>query len=251
MNYLDGDCLLGLPTVPLPGVTPDISDLLAEMERLGIGRALVRHRLCLEADHKYGNAALMEEVAGHDHLIPAWYVTPDGLEGDFDPVKVVELMRARRVRAAWTSLGDRDAFFLLDPWCAGELLSALEKYRMPLLVRYEEVPPNTLKTVLTEFPDLPIVLLEVPRLGRNPILYPLMEQHQNLVPCVSARYGVHLGLEDLCSRFGHDRIVFGSSYPTCEGGASIAALTYADLSDDVKEAIAGLNLERILAEVKI
>ncbi len=251
MNYLDGDCLLGLPTVPLPGVTPDLSDLLAEMERLEIGRALVRHRLCLEADHENGNDALMEEVAGHDQLLPAWYVTPDGLEGEFDPVKMVDLMRARQVRAAWTSLGDRDAFYLLDPWCSGKLLGALEKYRMPLLIRYEEVPANTLKTVLTEFPGLPIVLLETPRLGRNPILYPLMEQHQNLVPCVSAIYGVHLGLEDLCSRFGHDRMVFGSSYPKCEGGSSIAALTYADLSAEAKEAIAGGNLERILNEVEI
>ena len=251
MNYFDGDCLLGLPTVPLPGVTPDLCDLLAEMERLDIARALVRHRLCLEADHENGNAKLMEEVADHDHLLPVWYVTPDGLEGDFDPAKMVDLMRACQVRAAWTSLGDRDAFFLLDPWCAGELLSALEKFRMPLLVRYDDVPPNTLKSVLTEFPDLPFVLLEVPRLGRNPILYPLMEQHQNLILCVSALYGVHLGLEDLCKQFGHDRIVFGSSYPKCEGGASIAALTYTELSDDIKEAIACRNLERIFGEVKI
>ena len=45
-------------------------------------------------------------------------------------------------------------------------------------------------------------------------------------------------------------MVFGSSYPKCEGGASVAALTFAELPDETKEAIAYGNLERILGEVR-
>jgi hypothetical protein len=227
-----------------------VDDLLSEMRRLGIERALVRHRVCLEASHEIGNALLMNEITGHDVLFPVWYVRLDGLEGELGPSQVVEQLLELGVRAAWTTLGGRDVPFLLDPWCSGKILSALERHRVPLLLSYGDVLPNTLREVLTTFPGLTIVLLEVPRLGRNPILYPLMEQHPNLVLCVSALYGVHLGLEDLCKHFGDDRIVFGSTYPKCEGGASVAALTYAELPSETKEAIAGRNLERILKGVR-
>jgi predicted TIM-barrel fold metal-dependent hydrolase len=73
-----------------------------------------------------------------------------------------------------------------------------------------------------------------------------MEEHNNLVLCLSASYGVHLGIEDLYRRFGAERLAFGSGYPATEGGASIAALTYSNLPQEAKEAIACHNLERIL-----
>ena len=249
MRYFDCDCLLGVPKVPLPDVHPDLDDLLSEMQRLDIDRALVRHRTCIDSDHEVGNALLMEEVAGHDNLLPAWYVTPDGLEGEWDPAAMVMRMIEQGVGAAWTTLDWRVNPYLLDPWCAGKLLAALEEHRMPFLIPYSQIPPNTLKSVLESFPDLPLVLLEVPHHGRNPILYPLMEQHENLVLSVSALYGVLGGLEDLCANFGHERLVFGSSYPRCEGGASITAMAYAELPLDAKEAIAFGNLERMLGAV--
>ncbi len=251
MKYFDCDCLVGLPKVPLPNVKPDVADLLAEMGRLDIDQALVRHRICLEADHEIGNAVLMEEVSGHDNLIPAWYVTSDGLQGEFNPVAMVERMLEVGIGAAWTTSGDREAPYLLEPWCAGKLLSALQQHRVPLLLPCGGIPPNTLQSVLSSFPELTIILLQVPRLGRNPVIYALMEQHHNLVLCVNASYSVHRGLEDLYENFGPDRIVFGSGYPESEGGASIAALTYAELPTEVKQAIAYQNLERILARVQI
>lgn len=250
MRYFDGDCLLGRPKVPLPDVEPSLCDLRTEMQRLDIERALVRHRACIEADSETGNAILMEEIAGQEGLVPAWHVLPGGLEGEFDPAALVERLLRLGVRAAWTTLAGRSAPFVLDAWCAGPLLGALQEHRVPLLLPYREVPPAMLKTVLAEFPQLPVILFGVPRLGRNPILYPLLGQHRNLSLCLSGIYGVHLGLEDLYKRFGADQIIFGSGYPHCEGGASVAALTYADLPDEAKAAIAYGNLERLLGEVQ-
>lgn len=251
MKYFDCDCLMGMPKVPLPDVEPGLHDLLAEMRRLDIDRALVRHRICVDSNHEIGNAVLMEEVAEHDNLVPVWYVTADGLAGEWDPAAMVSRMLELGVRASWTTLGDRQTVYTLEPRYAGKLLTALEDHRIPLLLLYSQIPPSTLKSVLESFPSLPVVLLEVPRLGRNPVLYPLMEQHQNLILGMSALYSVHRGLEDLCNRFGHERLLFGSSYPGCEGGASIAALTYAELPGDIKDAIAHGNLERVLSEVRV
>jgi len=247
---------MGRPKQPFDGaaagVVPDAADLVAEMRRLGIARALVRHRGCLDAAPEIGNALLMEEIAPHPQLIPAWFLTPDGIEGEWQPAAAVEAMLAHyHVRVAWTLAQGRDAAgFLLEPWCAGELLAALESHRAVLLLSYADVALNTLHNLLTGFPGMPVVMLDVPRYGRNQPLYRLMALHRNLHLSISPLYSVHEGIEDLCRNFGSERLLFGSGYPVCEGGAALAMLNYADITDADRRAIAGENLQRLLDEVK-
>lgn len=253
--FFDCECMVGRPKKPLDGVAqgivPDVADLAAEMRRLGIARTLVRHRACVEATPESGNGLLLEEIRGQENLVPAWHLTPDGTQGQWDPVAAVEEMLAHGARAAWTLTQGRDAApFLLDPWCAGEMLGALQRHRVPLLLSYPDAPLTTLHQVLEAFPGLPVILLEAPRNGRSQPLYRLMTLHGNLHLCVSPVYSVHEGIEDLCRCFGAHRLVFGSGYPHCEGGASVAMLTYARISDAGREAIAGGNLRRLLDEVK-
>ncbi len=254
--FFDCECLVGRPRQPLEGaasgIVPDAADLVAEMQRLGIKRALVRHRLCLDGTPEEGNAQLMEDIGPYPNLVPAWHVTPDGIEGRWDPAAAVEELVAQGMRAAWTITQGRDsAPFLLEPWCAQELLSALEHHRVPLLLSYADVPANTLHALLGAFPRLPVVLLEVPRHGRNQPLYRLMTLHPSLHLSLSPLYSVHEGIEDLCRLFGPERLLFGSGYPVCEGGASVAALNYAELPDTARGAIAGVNLQRLLDEVHL
>lgn len=251
----DCECLMGRPKQPFEGpasgVVPVAADLVAEMRRLGIERALVRHRACLDAAPEIGNAVLLEEIAPHPQLVPAWFLTPDGLDGEWRPAAAVDAMLAQGVRAAWTLAQGRDAApFLLEPWCAGELLAALESHRVPLLLAYPDVPLTTLHNLLETFPCLPVVLLDVPRYGRNQPLYRLMALHRSLHLSLSPLYSVHEGIEDLCRNFGAERLLFGSGYPVCEGGAALAMLNYADITDADRRAIAGENLQRLLDEVK-
>jgi hypothetical protein len=253
--FFDCDCLVGRPKKPLEGtakgIVPDVADLASEMKRLGIARALVRHRACIEATPESGNDMLLEEIRGHANLVPAWHLSPDGIEGQWDPAAAVKDMLARGVRAAWTLAQGRDAApFLLDPWCAGELLAALQTHHVPLLLSSSDVPPNTLHDLLEAFPRLPVVLLDLPRHGRSQPLYRLMTLHDNLLLCLSPGYSVHEGIEDLCRRFGARRLLFGSGYPLYEGGAAVAMLTYAEIPDADRRAIAGENLQRLLDEVK-
>ncbi|MCS7015634.1 MAG: amidohydrolase [Gemmatales bacterium] len=252
MKYFDGDVLLGVPRVPFPDIQPSLDDYLSEMKRLDIERAVVRHRACVDAHYQVGNSVLMEEIREQSNLVPAWYVSPNGFEPEFDPVIMVDRLVSQGARMAWTTVTNgRQAPNSLQPWCAGKLLGALQERRVPLMVQYQDIPADMLEAVLHHFPALPIILLDVPRLGRNPLLYALLEQHPNLWVCINALYSVHLGLEDLCCRFGSHRILFGSRYPHTEGGASVSLLMYADIPYKDKEMIAYHNLERLLAEVRL
>lgn len=242
------DAVIGEPRVPIDGVEPGVDDLRREMARLHLAAAVVRHRACVESGPYTGNQRLLEEIDGQDGLLPAWVLTPDGCEPDFDVAGLVSRMMARGVRVAWMD-PQAHAFSPL-PWCAGPLYDALQAARVPLLVEYDRISADQLHEVLAAFPDLRVILLKAPRLGRNRLLYPLLAQHPELYLCFSPSFAVHEGFADLCARFGPHRWVFGTGYPEAEGGAGIAGLLYAGLPDDAVTAVAGGNIRRLLAEVR-
>ena len=46
-------------------------------------------------------------------------------------------------------------------------------------------------------------------------------------------------IEAVCARFGPERIIFGTGLPVREGGGAIAQITYAEVSEEAKAAMAG------------
>jgi hypothetical protein len=241
------DALLGAPRVPFPSYTPDVADLETEMARLHIDAAVVRHRSCLDTAPYLGNDILMSESAGHAGLIPAWFVTPDGREPDWNPRLLVQQMLAAGVRLAW--LDPEAEMMSLQPWCSGKLYEALQEHRLPLLLPYNKIKMDDLHLVLQGYPRLPIVLFHVLRLGRNRLLEPLLSQYPQLYLCFGPTFSVHNYFRDLCTRYGPYRWVWGTAYPEYEGGAGVAGLTYSGLNADEMALVGHGNIERLLAEV--
>jgi uncharacterized protein len=242
------DSVIGLPRVPMNnGIRPDVADLRREMGRLRVSTALVRHRACVDNDPYWGNRTLMAEVAGQPDLLPVFALTPDGEGPMFDPAASARAMLASGAHAAW--IAPTAHGFSALPWCCGDLYSALAERRVPLLVSYEEVDGDRLDAIGAAFPELRIVLLGIPRLGRNRMLYPLLRRHAEWLVCFDPVFSVHEGYRDLCDTFGAHRWVMGTGYPDMEGGTGIAAIMYAGLDDEELEAVAHGNIERLLAEV--
>ena len=222
MKLIACDPIIGLPRIPPDNYCPDKNDLLSEMTRLGISCAIVRHRAAYEAGPAAGNHVVIDEVAGCKELLPAWLVTPDGFEPDFDQIKMIDNMLQSNVRVCWTD-PEAETFGLL-PWCSGPLYEVLQARRVPLLIDYDKVRPDHLDRILIDFPGLPLILLKITRLGRHRMVYPLLKRHKNLWLCLNQIYSVHSGIEDLCRHFGYDRWVFGMGYPESEGGLPLRGL---------------------------
>jgi uncharacterized protein len=248
ISFVICDALVGEPRMPFPDFTPTVADLRSEMQRLNFTSAIVRHRASVEIAGYFGNELLMDQIAGDAKLLPAWFVTPDGQEPEFDVKQLLDEMQAKGARLAWTD--PQFEGFSLHPGYSGKLLAALQDRKIPLLLSYQKVDWDHLYLVLQDFPDLPIILLEVPRLGRNRMIEPLLERFSQLYLCLSSSFSVHKGFRDLCDRYGSSRWVFGSNYPTYESGAAVTSLMYAGLTTEEIEAIAHGNIERLLTEVK-
>jgi len=93
---------------------------------------------------------------------------------------------------------------------------------------------------------LRLVLLNVSyRINRD--LYPRLKAYRHLYVETSG-LEQHCGIQDVCERFGPERMLFGSRMPFFCAGASRHAIDCADISEDAKTAIGGGNLRRLLAE---
>jgi hypothetical protein len=227
LKLITCDALAGLPRKPYPLFRPDAEDLDRELARLQISAAVVRHRQCVENFPHWGNDVLAREAAGRAAWIPAVCLTPDGAPDDYSLEATMARAFARGMRIAWIS--PREHMFSPRPWCSGKLYGMCSEARLPLLVDYRGITLDEIEEILAAFPQLRLIVTQVPRFGRHRSLYALLERHPGLHLCLSSAYSVHEGIPDLVEKFGHARFVWGTSYPEAEGGAPVTLLTYIQL----------------------
>jgi predicted TIM-barrel fold metal-dependent hydrolase len=252
LDWFDANVQLGKQAILGPGTPIRVPELLAEMDRVGISRALVFHAHAAAIDPRQGNQFLMDEIAGQARLTPAWVLTHEFHPEPSPPVAWCDELLASGVRAA--RLLPREQLFELRVWNLDNLLDALEERRIPVWVDYGQsgwganpTDWNGLAEVLTAFPKLPVVLVR-PDVGSGRRLFALMEQHLNLY-IETSYYSVHQGLAEICRLFGARRVLFGSGMPHRAAGPALTAVLYQPLSDEDRRLIAGANLERLLSEV--
>jgi hypothetical protein len=244
LNYFDCNCSIGRLAVPQPGSIFTPSDLIVEMDYVGIDQALVYHAWAREYSPAEGNARLMQEIAGCDRLTPCWVVMPHHT-GEFPgPAQLVSGMVSQGVKAVRIFPGSDWHNWSVRDWSAKPLFSSLADLHIPLFISFRQVSWDEIYVLGMSYPDLPLVVTEV-RYEEMRNFYPLLEKlptlHIDLCWTI-----VHLGLEDAVKRFGPSRFLFGSRMPIFSAGPALCYIQYADLSDEAKEMIAGKNLRRLL-----
>lgn len=216
----------------------DTAGLLEEMDRFHIREALVSHWTAEEYDAAAGNAALARDLA--PRLTPAWAALPE-------EAAVAELV-ARRPAAVRLTPSTPQHNYAAAKWCAGPLFEYLQANGVLTLLARPDIEWSALAALVSDFPRLPIVLLDIGyRADRH--LFPLLRQFP-LLHFDSAMYLGHRQIEAYVEQFGPDRMLFGSRLPLYTPGSSLAVLASARISDDARRAIAGGNLRRLLAHAK-
>jgi predicted TIM-barrel fold metal-dependent hydrolase len=227
------------------------TDLVSEMDRVGVTTAVVYHVVAREHAPMLGNKLLLAEIRDHPRLIPAFIMLPTHT-GEQPPL--AELMaqikeqgvRLARMFPASDLAGHRFAF---REWCVGDVLSALESANIPLMLDFSlfrrgEPPWDDIYETYRLHPDLQLVLADVQgRNNRN--LYPLLDRFPNIRLC-SSGLNVHSGLEDICDRFGAERLLLGSGAPVRSMGAAKFHVDRADLNQKQRTQLLGDNAAALL-----
>jgi len=248
VDFFDVNCTIGRPATPPRHGPRTIEELLAAMDRAGIGRALVCHSLSLEAHPSVGNAAVIRETAGHDRLVPCWAALPPTAPEAPSPADLLRAMDEAGVRAVRLCPSAGRHQFPLDSAHAHQLLAALEEHRVPVLLDSAEATWEQIEATAKAHPCLPLILLGV---GYRSIraLYPILEAAENVFVEISL-YQICGGLREGVGRFGPRRFLFGTNLPRFEPGCAVASVLYADISDEAKALIAGGNLHALLREAQ-
>ncbi|MCD6336137.1 MAG: amidohydrolase family protein, partial [Candidatus Latescibacteria bacterium] len=244
-SFFDCHCMIGRRTEHEPGEIWRVDQLLTDMAYFGIARTLVFHALAKEYAPSVGNERLLEEIEGRESLYGCWVALPPHTGEMEKPEAFVQAMIRAGVGAV--RVFPKLHAFSLDEWCCGPLWKELEARRVPVLIDKDQVEWSEVWKLCKAHPNLPVILTGVGyREDRN--IYPLFEACDQLYVEISW-YGVHLGIEAICRRFGAGRLLFGTRMPFFTPGTALTAVRYAQISSEEKRRIAGETLRRLLEDV--
>lgn len=262
LNFFDCNCMIGRRSLRQPREFDTAEELAKEMAYYGISKALVYHSLAKEYFPPIGNERLLNEIKDFRQLHPCWVLLPHHCEEMVEPAVLIEEMLEKRIRAARlfpspSYPGQHSQYFSfkdhryeLAQFTCGDILNVLEKYKIPLFLDLQPVPMEPLISwekiyeICYRYSDLPLVLTYV-RQRDNRNLYPLLEKFDNLHIDLSL-YTAHHGIEEICHRFGADRLLFGSGMPLYTPGGALTSIMYSSISEKERQMIAGDNLRKLL-----
>ncbi len=248
LKFLDCNCQVGRYSAPQPEAVKltEPAGLVEELNYNGISGALVYHALAKELSPSVGNSRLLREIVGQP-LYPCWAVMPHYTGEMAEPRKLVDTMISRGVRAA--RLFPATQQFKLSEWCCGELFAELERRKVPVFVELDQTGGwDEIAGILAAHPKLRLTVLR-PNYRNDRYLYPLFERYPHFSIEISF-YQVTSGIQTVCRRFGAERLLFGTGLPWYNAGVPISMVTYAEISDEEKQLIAGGNLRRLMREVE-
>lgn len=232
-NVRVGDCH------DLPAPCRTRADLLAEMDRHGVGQALVYHAYTEQISPVDGNRLLEDWVEGEARLTPQWSIMP----GSTSVAQIQALYDRGRVQSVRLH-NTRDAGLPLRGWAYDELLDWLAMRRIPLWIEMPGQDVDALMTTLGNHPELVTVLVGahyVDHLSIRPLL-----RHLPTLNLELSRYEPIGEVEALRDEFGAERLIYGSWYWRYAMGPMLFYLHHTNLTEAELALVCAGNLVRIL-----
>lgn len=246
LPFFDCNCLIGVRQYRHRTSPETLQDYLDDFAYYDIQAALVHHAYAVEYSQDYGNRKLLDEIADHPELLPAWVVIPHWADEVAPPDRLIPEMLSLNVRAA--RLYPKAHGFPLSKQVAGPLLSALQEARLPVFVDVAQLELDAAIDLAREYPQLPIVLCGV-SWASDRTIFARFGEVPNLHLETWAFQG-HRHYERFVRAFGSERLLFGTDLPHRSPGAARMMACYEQISEQDRRNIAGENLLRLLRNVQ-
>ncbi len=247
MQWFDCHAEFGRRNIPNPIQCPTAQALTALLGEIGVGKALVTHPAQVEQHPAVGNARIVEETRDYPRLEPTWAILPPQTAELGTIYGFLGAMSAAGVRALWAYPAAHR--YLLNMTTLGPLLEALITRRIPLFVKVEKEQWEPIYHLLADAPGLKLVCVTTALWGDDRYFRPLLEKYPTFTLATSTLF-VEGQLPALVDRYGAHRLLYGSSFPDNQPGASLFPLLHCGLPADDIAAIAGGNLQHMLEEVQ-
>jgi len=257
LNFYDSNCILGKIVKPTPMTPNSDEELLKELSRVGVTRALAAHAHALQGDINTGNNEILEISAKRPGITPMWVIPQHSLLDIPDPEAYVKNMLANGVRAVRVEPTIYNGY-LCEEWALGPLWRKLEELRIPVFIGGSDIgkhpdQPRTgfsalnLFEISKTFPNLPLIIYKL-NFSSVRVIASLMKQSKNIY-VENSYFTAHNGVEFLVEFAGANKIIFGSGMPWNPPGPAALSIAFASISRLNKELIAEKNLETLMEQV--
>ncbi|NMB96801.1 MAG: amidohydrolase family protein [Clostridiaceae bacterium] len=226
----------------------EYEDLLKEMDNYRISTAVAFSSLAL-SNPMEGNKhikSISDKSAGR---IKPCYILDSNLDSSEMPPAEVLFEELKKDRPGAVKLYPKRNNFILDSFYCGELLDILDQLAMPVIFDSDEVPPFAeLPKLAKQYPNIKFIIL---RHGfrESRILIPLIKKLNNVYFDTSIIIDTGL-IEEIVSKYGSDKLLYGSGMPFYVPAGSLALILYARIPDSEKEKIFHGNWENLQEGIK-
>ena len=246
--FFDAAAQLGTPRNGGLAFASTPAELLAEMDRAGVARALVREINASDAGAVYANERMARCLAedGSGRLDGVWTLLPPQTREIPQGKELFAAMKRHRVRAL--DLLPAEHRWVASRRTIGRVMGEAAERRVPILVSRAafDYSWERLYGFLEWFPENRYIFLTTGEpWGIDRQARPLLEAYPHFHMELST-YWTMEGIAELAKDYGAGRFLYGSGYPAFNHGNMMLALRHAELSLDGKLAIAGRNLAGLL-----
>ncbi|OPZ84559.1 MAG: Amidohydrolase [bacterium ADurb.Bin429] len=248
MQWFDCHAEFGRRAIPNAIQCPTVSALADLLGEIGVERALVTHPAQYEQHPAVGNARVIEEICDYPQLVPTWAILPPQTEELGTVDDFLAAMATFEVRALWAYPVQHR--YLLNMTTIGPLLETIIPRRIPLFIKVEGERWQTIYDLLKDATGLRLVCVTTALWGDDRFFRPLLERYPDVLLATSTLF-VEGQLPPLVKHYGAHRLLYGSSFPDRQPGASLFPLLHCGLPEADITAIAGGNLQRLLREVTL
>jgi predicted TIM-barrel fold metal-dependent hydrolase len=237
-ELIDSHCHFGFHFTYVPYNTPD--DIIRNMDRIGVTRAcFCTLEVGMIGDHTIHNDRLADFANAHPDRISA-YFTPalnyrERLLDDYiayDKKGMSIGMKMHVYRQNFTINDD----FLMPVF---ERINA----KRGIVINHDFGSPDRLESVLRDFPDASFISGH----PRHDYI-PLMKRHDNIYICTCASTA-YQDVRNMARKAGSERIVVGSDFVVLDTAFGFGSVVFAEITEQEKRNILGLNMKRLLARV--
>ena len=242
ISFFDCNCILGERRDRRDGEPSTLEELTADMKYFGIQKTLAVHGSSRDYHPAAGNSAISSIVAANQYIYGVWAILPEGTKEIPTAREFIKDLIKQRISA--TIAYPRLHKFSLSDWSAGNILTGLAKGKIPLIIPFSETNWDEVHSVCQRYPMLPVIITGC-NYRQLRYLLQLWKFNKNLFIDISW-FSIANGFEYLEKHGYIQNLLFGTNYPLYSPGAAIAMISYANISEKNKLAIAGKNLQNLL-----
>ncbi|MFA5448959.1 MAG: hypothetical protein WC292_00765 [Clostridia bacterium] len=251
MKIFDCNVSYGFEIMPAAKKFEFVKDLIADMDKHNILKAMVYNCEGKQNLSCFSNLKLSENIKSYkDRLCAVYCFRPNIGTEMYTPAQWEQSIKDNDIKGIYFYPND----YQFDVDLLGSYFQVFNSMKLPVFVEFAagfgfayKIDFSALHKFLSKYTNTPFILTNAGMMNDFEI-FRLSELHNNFYLELSGFQG-NMALEEYVSRFGSERLLFGSRAPFFSPVPMIGKIHYSKLKASDKENICYNNMQRLVDEV--